>query len=106
MIGGSADWYWEKARTSFRVETSYTTGEEYADTSQPDLYSDSDVFRGVIGFDRPTFIPWLNKDRAFLVSGQVFYQRLLDHMQVCEVTPCGELQERAHRCQPDVAAAH
>ena len=79
MIGGSADWYWEKARTSFRVETSYTTGEEYADTSQPDLYSDSDVFRGVIGFDRPTFIPWLNKDRAFLISAQVFYQRLLDY---------------------------
>ena len=79
MIGGSADWYWEKARTSFRVETSYTTGEEYVDTSKPDLYSDSDVFRGVIGFDRPTFIPFLNKDRAFLISGQVFYQRLLDY---------------------------
>ncbi len=40
---------------------------------------ESDVFRGVVGFDRPTFIRFLNNDRAFLISGQVFYQRLLDH---------------------------
>lgn len=79
MIGGSADWYWERARTSFRVETSYTTDEEFADTSKPDLYSESDVFRGVIGFDRPTFIPFLNEGRAFLISGQVFYQHLMDY---------------------------
>jgi hypothetical protein len=55
MVGGSADWYWERARTSFRVETSYTTDEEFADTSKPDLYSESDVFRGVIGF-RPAHL--------------------------------------------------
>lgn len=79
MIGGSADWYWERARTSFRVETSYTTDEEFADTSKPNLYSKSDVFRGVIGFDRPTFIPFLNKDRAFLISAQMFYQHLMDY---------------------------
>jgi hypothetical protein len=79
MLGGSADWYWERARTSFRVETSYTMDEEFADTSKPDLYSKSDVFRGVIGFDRPTFIPFLNKDRAFLISAQVFYQHLMDY---------------------------
>jgi hypothetical protein len=79
MIGGSADWYLEAVKTSFRVEMSYTTDEEFADTSKERLFSKSDVFRGVVGFDRPTFIPFLNKDRAFLISGQVFYQRLLDH---------------------------
>jgi hypothetical protein len=79
MFGGSADWYLEAVKTSFRVELSYTTDEEFADTSQPKLYSESDVFRGVIGFDRPTFLRWLNRDRAFLVSGQIFYQRIMDH---------------------------
>jgi len=79
MVGGSADWYWEAAKASFRVEMSYTDGEEFPDTSKPRLFSESDVFRGVFGFDRPTFIRFLNPDRAFLVSGQVFYQRLLDH---------------------------
>lgn len=79
MMGGSADWYWERAKSSFRVEMSYTTDEEFPDTSKPELYSKSDVFRGVFGFDRPTFIRFLNPTRAFLISGQVFYQRLLDH---------------------------
>lgn len=79
MVGGSADWYSEKLKSSFRFETSYTTGEEFADTSKPRLFSDSDVFRAVVGFDRPTFIPFLNKTRAFLISGQVFYQRLMDY---------------------------
>ncbi len=79
MVGGSVDWYWEFAKSSFRVETSYTTDEEFADTSKASLYSDSDVFRWVIGFDRPTFIPFLNRTRAFLISGQIFGQHLLDH---------------------------
>ncbi|MCC7258647.1 MAG: DUF1302 domain-containing protein [Gammaproteobacteria bacterium] len=79
MMGGSADWYSEAAKASFRVETSYTQDEEFPDTSKPKLYSESDVFRAVFGFDRPTFVRFLNNDRAFLVSGQIFYQRLLDH---------------------------
>ncbi len=58
---------------------SYTKDEEFADTSKERLFSESDVFRAVVGFDRPTFIPFLHKTRAFLISGQVFYQRLLDH---------------------------
>jgi hypothetical protein len=79
MYGASADWYWDWATTSFRIETSYTQDEEFADTSQRELFNDSDVWRFVVGFDRPTFIPFLNKNRAFLISGQVFYQQLLDH---------------------------
>lgn len=79
MFGGSADWYSERAKASFRVEMSYTTDEEYPDTSKPALFSESDVLRAVFGFDRPTFIRFLNRDRAFLISGQVFYERLLDH---------------------------
>ncbi|MDJ0928281.1 MAG: DUF1302 domain-containing protein [Gammaproteobacteria bacterium] len=79
MIGGSADWYWDKALSSFRVETSYTMDEEFADTLSPRLFSESDVFRWVFGFDRPTFIPFLNKNRAFLISGQIFGQHILDH---------------------------
>jgi hypothetical protein len=79
MMGGSADWYSEWAKSSFRVEVSYTTDEEFPDTSKPKLYSESDVLRAVFGFDRPTFMRWLNRDRAFLVSGQIFYQRIMDH---------------------------
>jgi hypothetical protein len=43
------------------------------------MFSESDVVRWVIGMDRPTFIPFLNKHRSFLLSLQVFGQHLLDH---------------------------
>ena len=79
MYGGSADWYMDSIKTAFRVEVSLTEDEEFADTSVPELYSESDVFRWVLGFDRPTFIPFLNKRRAFLISAQVFGEHLLDH---------------------------
>ena len=79
LFGGSLDFYIDPIKTVFRVEATYTTGEEFANTLEDKLYSDSDVFRWVLGVDRNTFIPFLNKNRAFLISGQVFGQHLLDH---------------------------
>ena len=79
LFGGSLDFYVDSLKTVFRVETTYTQGEEFVNTLQPDLYSESDVLRWVLGVDRNTFIPFLNKNRAFLISGQVFGQHLLDH---------------------------
>ncbi len=79
MLGGSMDLYSDSLKSVFRVEAAYTTGEEFANTLDPELYSDSDVFRYVIGWDRPTFIPFLNKNRAFLLSAQLFGQYLVDH---------------------------
>jgi hypothetical protein len=79
LFGGSLDFYIDPIKTVFRVEATYTTGEEFANTLEPKLYSDSDVARWVLGVDRNTFIPFLNKNRAFLISGQIFGQHLLDH---------------------------
>jgi len=79
LFGGSADIYVDKIKSAFRIEAAWTTGEEFADTSTRRLFDDSDVMRYVIGWDRPTFIPFLNKNRAFLFSGQLFGQHLLDH---------------------------
>ncbi len=79
LIGGSLDFDLDSISTVFRVEATYTTGEEFANTLEPDLYSDSDMFRWVLGIDRSTFIPFLNKTRAFLISGQIFGEHMLDH---------------------------
>jgi hypothetical protein len=89
LFGGSLDFYIDPIKTVFRVEATYTTGEEFANTLEDKLYSDSDVFRWVLGVDRNTFIPFLNKNRAFLISGQVFGQHLLDHET--EQAPLGEI---------------
>lgn len=79
MIGGSADFYVEAMKSAIRVEISHTSGEEYPNTLREQMFSESDVIRWVIGIDRPTFIPFLNKRRAFLLSLQIFGQHLLDH---------------------------
>lgn len=79
IFGGSLDFTVDPIDTAFRVESTYTQGEEFADTNQQQLYKKSDVVRYVIGADRNTFIPFLNERRAFLISGQVFGQHILAH---------------------------
>ncbi len=79
LYGGSADLYIDPVKTAVRLEAAYTTGEEFANTLQPRLFSKSDVLRYVIGLDRPTFIPFLNRRQAFLFSAQLFGQHILDH---------------------------
>jgi hypothetical protein len=79
MVGASADIYSEAMKSAIRLEVSHTSGEEFPNTLREELFSESDVVRWVIGIDRPTFIPFLNKNRAFLLSLQVFGQHLLDH---------------------------
>jgi hypothetical protein len=46
------------------------------------------VLRWVIGIDRPTFIRFLNPNRSFLFSLQLFGQHLLDHELI--TTPAGK----------------
>ncbi len=79
LFGGSLDFYVDPIKTVFRVEATYTTGEEVANTLRPELFSESDMFRWVLGVDRNTFIPFLNRNRAFLISAQVFGEHFLDH---------------------------
>ena len=79
LIGGSLDFYIDPLKTVFRVEAALSEGEEFADTSRTSLFRESKVLRYVIGIDRPTFIRWLNPNRSFLISAQLFGQHLLDH---------------------------
>ncbi|WP_373717534.1 DUF1302 family protein [Roseateles sp.] len=81
MIGGSLDLQWEAAKATVRVEGALTQGEEFANTARPELYSKNKVWRSVIGFDRPTFIPFINPNRTTLISAQLFYQHIFDHEQ-------------------------
>jgi hypothetical protein len=89
LFGGSLDYYADFIKSVFRVEVAYTTGEEFINTARPELFSDSDVVRWVLGWDRNTFIRALNPNKAFLISTQVFGQHLLDHE--LEKGPLGEI---------------
>jgi hypothetical protein len=79
MLGGSMDFQWQGAGAAVRVEAAVTSGEEFANTARPQLYSKNNVFRSVIGFDRPTFIPAINPNRTTLFSAQLFYQHIFNH---------------------------
>ena len=82
LVGASADFYIDPLKSAFRVEVAHTSGEEFPDTSKERLFSESDVVRWVIGWDRPTYFKWLNPRRTFLLSGQIFGQHLLDHESI------------------------
>ncbi|WP_394375276.1 DUF1302 family protein [Stutzerimonas frequens] len=79
LIGGSIDYYSQAIDTVFRFEVAHTEGEEFANTLQSRLFSESDVTRYVIGADKNIFIPFLNPGRAFLFSGQLFGQHIHEH---------------------------
>ncbi len=87
LVGGSADFYIDPIKSAIRVEVAHTSGEEFADTSQFRLFSESNVLRWVIGWDRPTYIRFLNPNRTFLLSAQLFGQHILDHESI--TTPFG-----------------
>jgi hypothetical protein len=79
LLGGSMDFQVESAGAAVRVEAAVTEGEEFPNTLKPKLYSKNNVFRSVIGIDRPTFVPFISETRTTLFSGQLFYQHIFDH---------------------------
>jgi hypothetical protein len=79
LIGGSMDFQLPSIGAAVRMEGAYTSGEEFANTAKTDLYSKNNVFRSVIGLDRPTFVPFISETSATLFSGQLFYQHIFNH---------------------------
>lgn len=77
--GLSFDWFESHTGTVFRVESSITLDELVNNTHKANWIDESDVMRWSIGIDRPTWIKWLNKDRTFFLSAQLFDTWYLDH---------------------------
>ncbi|NMF88986.1 DUF1302 family protein [Aromatoleum petrolei] len=81
LIGGSLDFQIPDANAAIRMEAALTHGEEFQNTARRELYSENRVLRTVVGVDRPTFIPFISKTRATLISAQLFWQHIFDHEQ-------------------------
>ena len=62
----------------FRTETSWTANALVTDTTKADLFADTNIYRWVLGIDRPTFIRFLNPTRSFFLSLQAFGTHLPD----------------------------
>ncbi len=76
--------------TVFRLETAYALDEPYQTRdnrvvpitdkgavkdglSAPIAFTKRDVWAGMVGFDRPTWIKWLNKKTTWFLTGQFFW---------------------------------
>jgi len=78
-LGLSFDYFESFTGTVFRVESSVTIDELVNNTWKANWVDESDVMRWSVGIDRPTWIKWLNKDRTFFLSTQLFDTWYLDH---------------------------
>jgi len=78
-VGLSMDYFESWSGVVMRVESSWTFDEIVNNTRSVDWVDHSDIMRFSLGFDRPTFIPFLNKDRTFFLSLQIFDTWYWDH---------------------------
>ena len=77
--GMAIDYFEPWSGLVFRIESSITLDQLVNNTREADWLDESDVMQWSIGIDRPTFIPWLNKDRTFFLSMQLFDTWFIDH---------------------------
>ena len=77
--GLSFDYFEPYTGTVVRVESSWTFDELVNNTRKANWVDTSEVMRWSIGLDRPTWIKWLNKDRTFFLSMQLFDTWYMDH---------------------------
>lgn len=86
-IGGSANYFEEWTEAVLKTEMVYIFGVPYnsGDKRSPVLPQQlfgivkKDMWQGMIGFDRPTWIRWLNKNSTWLILGQFFWHYLVDN---------------------------
>ena len=78
-LGLAMDYFESWSGVVMRIESSWTFDEIYNNTWRSDWVDEGDVMRFSLGFDRPTFIPFLNKDRTFFLSLQIFDTWYWDH---------------------------
>ncbi len=78
-VGLAMDYFESWSGVVMRIESSWTFDELVNNTRSVDWVDTSDVMRFSLGFDRPTFIPFLNKDRTFFLSLQIFDTWYWDH---------------------------
>lgn len=74
-------------QTVFRLETIYDIGIPFFDVAKETVIdnpalpgvTEKDMWKGMVGFDRPTWIRWLNKKSTVFLTGQFFWHYLVDN---------------------------
>jgi hypothetical protein len=105
-IGLSANWSEERrTQTVYRLETVYDMGIPFFDLAKVTLVdvpalpgvTKKDMWKGMLGFDRPTWIRTLNRTSTFLVSGQLFWHHLVGNPECAAQTVASLPPQRRRR---------
>ncbi len=100
-IGMSANYSDETyTQAVFRMETIYDFGVPFFDVAKVALYDSpavpgvtrKNMWKGMIAFDRPTWIRWLNKKSTWFLTGQFFWHYLVNNPQ-CRLVDHGHVLE-------------
>ncbi len=98
----------EHTQAVFRVESIYEFGVPFSDTTKrfsntgtfallsTDIFgvSKRDMWKGMLAFDRPTWIRPLNRKSTFLILGQFFWHYLIDNPNIL----CQDANKKAVPC--------
>ena len=109
-IGLAANYSDERfTQAVFRLETVYDIGIPFFDLQKVGVIdtpalpgvTKKDMWKGMIAFDRPTWIRWLNKKSTWFITGQFFWHYLIDNpscegQKVANMTP--EARARGGSC--------
>jgi hypothetical protein len=109
-VGGSANYADERfTQTVYRVETIFDVGIPFYDVAKVSIIdtpalpgvTKKNMWKGMIAFDRPTWIRTLNKRSTFFVTGQFFWHYLVNNpgceaQRVAEAPP--QTRRRAGSC--------
>ena len=71
-LGLSLDWFEPYTGFVIRWESAWVANALLNDTTKIDLVADGNIFKWVLGIDRPTLIRWLNPTRSFFLSAQAY----------------------------------
>ena len=87
-IGGSANYSDEQyTQAVFRFETIYDVGVPFFDVARETVVDTpalpgirkKNMWKGMIAFDRPTWIRWLNKKSTWFLTGQFFWHYMVNN---------------------------
>lgn len=87
-------------QTVFRMETIFDMGVPFFDVSKVGLVDNpalpgitkKEMWKGMVGFDRPTWVRWLNKKSTVFLTGQFFWHKIMDYND-CETVVNGRKVE-------------
>ena len=86
-VGATFNYMESYTGTVFRGECAFTIDQPFTNYSNPMLsamglpdleFEESNQFAFMLGFDRPTFIKFLNPTKTFFISGQLFCKYIFD----------------------------